>query len=53
MKKLEIMQELPKRNTETWSQQMLLENGAQRFTGTRMQQTGNLWPKKKKKKQYP
>ena len=31
MKKCEILWELPKWDTETWSEQMLLENGADRL----------------------
>ena len=36
MKKFEILWELPKCDTETWSEQMLLENGAHRLAQQRV-----------------
>ena len=52
MKKFEILQELPKCDTETWSEQMLLENDINRLDQCRVA-TNLQFVKKQKQKQKP
>jgi len=52
MKKFEILQELPKHDLETWGEQLLLKNGADKTCTIQGCHKPSICLKKKKKLQY-